>query len=113
VKLACGGSTSGCEGTLKITLARVTKRPGQPRRNWKHSTFLAASRDYSMAAESSRTVRVRIAATAFKIAARYAREHHGGALRVSVEADVAGGPTMTRKTELQVRGPRLDAAPRR
>jgi virginiamycin B lyase len=108
VKLACGGSTSGCEGTLKITLPRVTKLPGRPRRDWKHSTFLAARRPYAVAAESSRTVRVRLVPVTFKVVARYAREHDGAALRVSVEADVAGGPSMVRKAAL-----RSGPAPRR
>jgi virginiamycin B lyase len=101
LKLACGGSASACRGTVEITVPRVTKRPGQPRREWKPSTYLVGRRGYGVAAESSRTFQVKLGSVTRAIAARYGREHAGAGPTVTVTATVTGGPTMKRKVELR------------
>lgn len=101
VTLACGGSPSGCKGTLEVTLPRVIKRSGQKRNDWKHSTYRMVRRGYSVPAESSRKVRFDLSATALAIAAHYGREHRGSGTTATIEATVAGGPAMHRKTELR------------
>jgi streptogramin lyase len=101
LKLACGGSASACEGTVEITVPRVIKRPGRPRREWKHSTYVVARRGYSVPAESSRTFQVKLGSTTRAIVKRYGREHDGAGPTVTVTATVAGGPVMKRKVVLR------------
>ena len=101
VALACGGSSSACRGTLEITLPKVTKRPGQKPREWKHSTYVVMRRGYHVPTESSVTVRFRLAPPALAIAAAYGHEHRGASPTATVTATVAGGPTMKRKVELR------------
>jgi streptogramin lyase len=105
-KLACGGSSSACEGTLEITLSRVTRASGAKKSKPKHSTYRVVQRHYRVPAESSRTLRFKLAAPALAIVRRSAREHRAAGPTATIGATVTGGPAMHRKPELRLRAAR-------
>lgn len=92
IRLACGGSPSGCEGTLKLSL----------------QTYTFADTSYVVPAESARTLTFEVAARAF---APWAGPHPGSRhLSVGVRATVAGGPPLDRRVSVPKRGQAGSAA---
>jgi virginiamycin B lyase len=93
VRLGCGGSTSGCRGTLELSLRY---RLG-PKRHHLYRLRLARV-PYSVPAEATMTVTVPIPHRAFGLARRARREdpvHLPTVVRV--KATVTGGPTLESK----------------
>jgi virginiamycin B lyase len=97
VRLACGGSTSACAGTLEVKLPfRPPARHGRRGRGKRHLLRLVQA-EYSVAAESEATVTAPIPARGFKIAQRLRDESRGHfPPEVQVTATVVGGPTLQR-----------------
>jgi virginiamycin B lyase len=97
VELACGGSTSGCAGTLDLQLEAPPKS---------HRSAAAASKSpvhfvhlpYEVAAEARVTLTLPVPAGTFAFAQRFqARDRKGRfVLRGMVMATVTGGPTLKR-----------------
>lgn len=90
VRLACGGSTSACQGTLELGLRY---RLG-PNRRHLHRLRLARA-PYSVPAETTTTVTVPIPRKAFELARRAYREDPAHLPTVvGVRAILAGGPSL-------------------
>jgi hypothetical protein len=87
--LACGGSPSGCEGTVELELSRTASK--------KPPLRLGAA-SYSLAAESRGRTAIKVPARVFALARRHRPRSAGPAHEawILVRATVAGGPTVRR-----------------
>lgn len=98
VHLACGGSATGCDGTLALSLPSSWRHGGSKIAHERWPGYRFARVRYALAAKSWRTLRVKAPAKAFTIAAR--NKSFGLRPRVNVVATVAGGPTLKRKVSV-------------
>jgi hypothetical protein len=97
VRLACGGSSSGCRGTLRLAL----DAPSAYRRRGGAKTFTFVRVHYVVAAESRRTLKVKVPAKVFGIGSLQDPEP-ATRLIGTAHATVAGGPTLDRRIRLAV-----------
>jgi virginiamycin B lyase len=95
LKVACGGSARGCEGTFHLTLEIPGHRVG-PIGVDRRPHYRFGATPYSVAPESRGTVRVKVPAKAIELASRFSPESRRTERGLVVRATVAGGPLMSR-----------------
>ncbi len=98
VRLACGGSAAGCDGTLALSLPSYRRHGGSKIAYERWPGYRFTQVPYSIPAESWRTLTVKAPAKAFTVAAR--NKSLGLHPTVKVVATVAGGPTLRRKVSV-------------
>lgn len=95
VRLACGGSPSGCDGSLTLGLPLYWRRYGGGIGGSARRDYTFARHPYSVPAESEQSVTVPLPAKALRLAAL--RQPRRTGLVVHVQATVAGGPELDRR----------------
>lgn len=100
VRLACGGSASKCAGELKLALRFPRNSRFLPKGVKKLPPFRLVETNYSVPAESVRTLVLRVPRRAFVLANRYGPQPTKWGAGVNVTATVVGGPPLERRIQV-------------
>jgi streptogramin lyase len=102
VRVACGGSTLGCKGNLKLALRFHNESATTPKAIRELPPFRLVDTTYSLPAESVRTLTLKIPGRAFALAKRYekGRLSNRWGYGVIASATVVGGPPLQRRIKV-------------
>jgi hypothetical protein len=102
VRLACGGSTRGCEGKLRLALWFPKASISLPKGVEDLPPFRFVDTRYSVSAESVRTLVLKIPPKAFVLAKRYGprKKSKRWGFGVNATATVIGGPPLERRIKV-------------